>query len=62
MNAQTILSTVCYCASTTTDELENAKNALNKLYDMRKKCGFSFALYRAIKRQKNLIAHLQVTM
>jgi hypothetical protein len=59
MNANVILSTVCYCASTTTSELQNAKNALEKLQGMRKAIGFSFGLYRAIKIQKKLIADME---
>lgn len=47
--------TIIYCASTTEDALQNARNALVKLQDMRKAIGWSFALHKAIRRQKKLL-------
>jgi hypothetical protein len=59
MDANLILSTICYCCSTTTSELQNARNALEKLMNMRKAIGFSFGLSKAIRVQKKLIADIE---
>ena len=60
MKTSELMSKVIYCASTTDDILQNAKNALRMLEEMNKKAFiFSFTLYFAIKRQKRVIAHIQ---
>jgi hypothetical protein len=61
MNTQSLLMTIIYCASTTEDALQNARNALVKLQDMRKAIGWSFALYKAIRRQKKVIENMEKT-
>ena len=58
MNAQTLISTLITCNSTTTSQKQNATNVLNSLLELRQKTGWSFIIHRAIKRQRKLVNSL----
>lgn len=55
MNANTLISVLIHCNSTTTDQKQNATNVLNSLLELRKTTGWTFMLHTAIKRQKKLV-------
>ena len=58
MNAQTLITTLMTCESTTTSQKQNATNVLNGLIELRQKTGWSFMIHKAIKRQRKLINSL----
>lgn len=55
MNAQTLISTLIVCNSTTTSQKQNAINVLNSLLELRKKTGWTLMMHRAIKRQRKIV-------
>ena len=58
MNAQTLISTLMTCNSTTTSQKQNATNVLNGLIELRKRTGWSFMMHQAIKQQRKLVNSL----
>lgn len=60
MNTKTLIFTVMQCTATTEDKVQNAKNALRMLEDMKaKRVSPYLMICRAIARQKKLIKSLE---